>query len=442
VGAIGALLALGAHGPLYPLLAPVLSGVRYPEKAVLLAVVAAVVAAAAGFERVVRRLRRDSHPRGLLAALAATPLAAAAVLAGADALGPSDAPRALTLRLAAWSGAVAAAHLAAVALLWRLRRRMDRSATVRALLLLSAVDLAIAGRPLLPTRPIAEVAALPAVLRPLVDAPAGGPLFDAAVRGARHAARPPLPALWGIATTLEPDLDATQLAWSAQASESVWAALRADPAQGALLLRRRGVGAVLQLAPGVEPIDPFRLRAEPGIREPLQVVRLPGAARFGCTASVRRVADAGDWSATVARLGERVLSTALVESSDPLPPAVAPCAAAPIALEPGRVVLDVTGAGPEPSFLALNQTWDDGWSATVDGRPAPLLRTEISLSGLLVPPGRHRIALLYRDLRVTIGLAVSASALVALVLTAALSRRSGRGQRAADRQAPAVARSP
>ena len=38
-----------------------------------------------------------------------------------------------------------------------------------------------------------------------------------------------------------------------------------------------------------------------------------------------------------------------------------------------------------------------GWSATVDGRPAPLLATDYLVQGVAVPAGRHEIRLVYRD---------------------------------------------
>ena len=71
----------------------------------------------------------------------------------------------------------------------------------------------------------------------------------------------------------------------------------------------------------------------------------------------------------------------------------------------------------------MNQTWDPGWRATVDGRPVPLLRTDLSLSGLVVPPGRHDVGLRYEDPAVTAGLALGACGLVACVALALRGRR-------------------
>jgi uncharacterized membrane protein YfhO len=79
-------------------------------------------------------------------------------------------------------------------------------------------------------------------------------------------------------------------------------------------------------------------------------------------------------------------------------------------------VFDVTANGPRPAFVAVNQTWDEGWSARVDGVPWTVVRTDLSLSGLLVPPGRHHAELSYGDPWVTGGLAISLCALAVILV--------------------------
>ena len=80
----------------------------------------------------------------------------------------------------------------------------------------------------------------------------------------------------------------------------------------------------------------------------------------------------------------------------------------------------MTANGPNPSFVAINQTWDEGWRARVDDVPALVARTDLSLSGLLVRPGRHHVALVYGDPWVTAGLLVSLAGLAARVGVTAL----------------------
>jgi len=87
----------------------------------------------------------------------------------------------------------------------------------------------------------------------------------------------------------------------------------------------------------------------------------------------------------------------------------------------------VRAAGPAPSFLAIDQTWDEGWRASIDGADAPLLRTDIALSALLVPPGAHRIDLAYGDPWIARGAIVS---MVSLALCGALVLIAARRDRA------------
>ncbi len=42
-------------------------------------------------------------------------------------------------------------------------------------------------------------------------------------------------------------------------------------------------------------------------------------------------------------------------------------------------------------LVVLNDTWAKGWSVEIDGRPAPVLRVNDVMRGLVVPQGRHRI---------------------------------------------------
>ncbi|HZD78488.1 MAG TPA: hypothetical protein VE646_00395 [Actinomycetota bacterium] len=84
-----------------------------------------------------------------------------------------------------------------------------------------------------------------------------------------------------------------------------------------------------------------------------------------------------------------------------------------------------------PSLLVVRNAWDRGWSATVDGRPAPVLRADYFLQGIPVPAGTHEVRLTYADR--TIGRGLLASGLLwgglvvlGLALAADLRRRSPR----------------
>jgi hypothetical protein len=101
-------------------------------------------------------------------------------------------------------------------------------------------------------------------------------------------------------------------------------------------------------------------------------------------------------------------------------------------LSPQSARIDVTASGN--GIVLVRDTFDEGWRATVDGDPAPVLRADYFLQGVPVTAGRHTIVLTYRDPAIGIGLAVSAVALALLLGTAAVlaSRRRKAGSAEVD----------
>jgi hypothetical protein len=127
----------------------------------------------------------------------------------------------------------------------------------------------------------------------------------------------------------------------------------------------------------------------------------------------------------VLRLGPQAADGACVERADLAGFPARPDPARVVVRErrPMRLHLEVDARGPGPSFVAINQTWDSNWSATIDGAPALLARTEIALSGIAVPPGRHQIVLEYDDPWVSLGLLISLSAALTCLGLIVLARR-------------------
>ncbi|HEU5224408.1 MAG TPA: hypothetical protein VFV29_01270 [Actinomycetota bacterium] len=84
-----------------------------------------------------------------------------------------------------------------------------------------------------------------------------------------------------------------------------------------------------------------------------------------------------------------------------------------------------------PSILLVRNAWDEGWSATLDGRSVPVLRTDGFLQGIALAPGRHDIRLTYREPAIGTGLAFSGIAwlgfAVALVFVIVRGRLRARG---------------
>jgi hypothetical protein len=84
--------------------------------------------------------------------------------------------------------------------------------------------------------------------------------------------------------------------------------------------------------------------------------------------------------------------------------------------------LELHAAGP--GLLVVAESWDPGWSAALDDRPAPLLRVNHAQLGLSLPAGTHRVALRYRPRGFGLGLALAGVAGAGLLVAL---RRQGRG---------------
>jgi membrane protein YfhO len=81
----------------------------------------------------------------------------------------------------------------------------------------------------------------------------------------------------------------------------------------------------------------------------------------------------------------------------------------------GASRLEVRAEGP--GLLLVAQGFDPGWSASVDGREARVVRVNHTQIGIPLPAGTHRVALRYRarGALAGAGLAVAAAAGLALL---------------------------
>jgi hypothetical protein len=73
---------------------------------------------------------------------------------------------------------------------------------------------------------------------------------------------------------------------------------------------------------------------------------------------------------------------------------------------------------PAGGFLRVGARWDPGWSATVDGDPAPVLRADGVFRGVVVGPGRHTVRFSYRNAEEVHGRCFAAAALLATMALA------------------------
>ena len=123
---------------------------------------------------------------------------------------------------------------------------------------------------------------------------------------------------------------------------------------------------------------------------------------------------------------------AVLESDPGSTPSVAGGAGTAEYRETDPEQVQISAQAAVPSILVVRNSWDEGWSATVDGRAVPVLRTDGFLQGVSLGPGRHDVRLTYREPSVARGLALSAVAwlgfvavLVLVVVRARSARRRG-----------------
>ncbi|MBV8228557.1 MAG: YfhO family protein [Planctomycetaceae bacterium] len=107
------------------------------------------------------------------------------------------------------------------------------------------------------------------------------------------------------------------------------------------------------------------------------------------------------------RLGPALRERLVVEDPDrPLPERANPSGTATIVREvPER--LEVATDATSPAYLILSDTFDPGWSATLDGRPVPIRPAYIAFRAVFVPQGRHLVVFTYRPAGFLTGLAVT-----------------------------------
>jgi hypothetical protein len=75
----------------------------------------------------------------------------------------------------------------------------------------------------------------------------------------------------------------------------------------------------------------------------------------------------------------------------------------------GRTTNSITiqATADEPRLLVLSDTYYPGWQARIDGAPAEIFQTNVSLRGVVVPPGTHTITMHFRPLTFYLGVSIS-----------------------------------
>ncbi len=414
LAAVSLALAMGAHAGLLPLLQralPPLGWFRFPEKYAAFAWVALVPLVASGFDSVRAdpvRARKAMLGAGLLAALLCV---VAPVLVPRLFTGPAESAVIEATASAwqvgfLWSACVLAA---AAGLIAASVRRPLLLCALPALLFLELAHGNHAHLPLAPRAVLESEHPFAAVIRaaghrviPLAGGRALRTVTGGDVRWAevmRASLRPDASGLEHVGS-LAFNLPATQRrAWRALGPN---ASLRSTA--GPLF---DGCWAITDLD-GKPPAG-----SEPLLEDARLELRLY---RVACRPRVYlSAAEPVDERAAAATL-HRGLAAGQSIWEAPSPALAAEGSVTLVTDEPEEMVLDASASGP--TALVINDELTPGWTATLDGAPAPLYVTNVAVRGLALPAGHHRVELRYRTPGLTAGLWLSA---LGLLLCAAAS---------------------
>ena len=159
------------------------------------------------------------------------------------------------------------------------------------------------------------------------------------------------------------------------------------------------------------------LEARPPLAEGLELYENPHVLpRAFVTYRASPAPPAAELLPILARHGFDPLAGSFVEGDARLPTgADAPARGASARIlrdDPQAVEVEATLAAP--GLVVLADTFFSGWTATVDGAPAPILATNHLFRGVPAPAGTHRVRFAYQPRSLVVGAALSVVTLVAL----------------------------
>lgn len=439
---LGLLLAIGAHGPLAPVLTgvPGLRALRFPVKALVPVALAWAALFAFGLEAVAHREER-ARRIAIAAAVAAIVAAGLVAMAAAGAFGlPPFASRLAappTPRLAVLAMAFGLA-LAVAALLASTRHPR----AVMAIAVLAVADVAGRHRELNPAADRRLFARRPQTLelldltegartyvydysmdpgpsawrRPaespydVARVPEDWPLPVGLVLGVHEYLNPPTAARWRVPGSYDMDI----LGFDPRPVAALVRRLREveDTPAHLRLLQLGAVRNVVALVPAAwwQDLVPAGTR-EGYFRRPIQAMRAPDPLPRAALVAGVRIAEGDHAIALLTDAAFDPRGEVVLPSGEPAPAAPAGTVLrARIGCD--QVALEVDAE--RPGHLVLVDAYDPGWRATVDGQPAPLVPANVAFRAVPVPPGRHVVEMKYRPPAVFGGIVISLAGVAAV----------------------------
>lgn len=444
--AFSSLLALGAQTPFLRFLyeTGLATAVRYPEKFILIALFAVIILAAQLLDRL---LEGDDAIRDAALGFIAATTIVAVVLA---VVGFTDFYRALFMKV--WGlkpggsterilqlsreGWIVAAVRGSLlfALVWSVRR-VKRPLWIALALLFVLADIGPVVHQINPRMPAAFFLEKPAVAQQLPDDRKAYRIFheadwygqeetakkyfstgDSVYWIVRNGLFPMTPAGHGLQMALERDYDKTALLPTIDLVESVWDVKRAGrtdwwrPFVAMSNVRFRGI---------YKPFEDENARVQGQLKraEAVKFVDVGEHPRYYFADQVVTITNRHDFVRKLTS-GSYSDATAFVPIPDFVP---ARGVVHGFRETANTAALDVESLGR--AFLVMSVTPDEYWNVTIDGTPVEPVVTNIGYQGILVPAGRHRVEMRYRNTLAAGGAKVSIAAGVLLLGAAILPRR-------------------
>jgi hypothetical protein len=445
-----ALIALGGHTPMLKWLydAGIATSIRYPEKFILIAVFAVIVF---GSQMLDRMLRGDEEVRdaALGFVLATTVVAAVIAVIGFTpwygqafkkiwGVSGTGGNRMIDLSHIGWGIAVARGAIL-FGLLWAMPR-IKRPLWLGALAIFAVADLFPVVHQLNPRMPSHFFTGVPEAAKRFPQNREAFRVFhesdwygqeeiarkyfstgDAVYWIVRNGVFPMTPVSHRLAMVMERDYDKTSLVPTIDFVDSVWDVKRAgradwwEPFVAMSNAWYRGI---------YKPFDEEKKRVNGNMKaaEAIQFVELEHHPRYYFADQVVTIRDRKDF---VNKLVEARYSNRAAFIREPsFVPAGGVVHGYRETANTASIDVETTGR----SFLVMSVTPHKYWRVTIDGKPATSIITNIAFQGVVVPPGRHRVDMRYRNDLAAGGAKISIAATV-LLLAGALVPRPRRVRR-------------
>jgi Bacterial membrane protein YfhO len=237
----------------------------------------------------------------------------------------------------------------------------------------------------------------------------------------RNGILPMLPAGYGLQMVIDRDYDKTALLPSLDLIDSVWDVKRSGRSDW-----WRPIAAMSNAwyRAQYRPFEAEKKRVKGNLKEAQAIEfeyipeRYP---RYYFADEVTTIKDRHDFVNRLKVAGQHSLKAAFITEPGFVP---AQGVVRGVRETANTATIDVETQGR--SFLVMSVTPHKYWRITIDGKPARALVTNIGYQGVVVPRGRHRVEMRYRNDLIVIGMWISAGAAVLLLAALALSRKIDR----------------